>query len=366
MDLRKATFDRAKETECRLLDLYFSSNEVPVDLKEVSGAIVSLLPDDPLVIKLKENGIPVVRCGQFKHPLDHTQHSIIPDWELIGRMSATHFIERGYRNYAIVGNSPVANFKTLYDSFIEKVEGEGFNCQLFQFNTHVSMDDKVYRQMTKEFISWVKTVPKPLAIFTGHDIMACRLLLMCSAHGISVPEEVAFLCPNADDITCETTPIHVSSVRLGKKAQGRKAIDLLLKILDGKVKEITNLYCPPEKIIERKSSNYFSGASPVVEEAIRYIWENFRQPISVESIAKHVRVSRRKLEYDLKGFLHRTVGEELRRKRLEEAQYLLRTTDENIDEVAHMCGIGESVSLQRAFKKYYSITPSQYRQSQND
>ena len=137
---------------------------------------------------------------------------------------------------------------------------------------------------------------------------------------------------------------------------------LLEKVIEKKPKNIIKEFYSPEICVERRSTHFLSGMTPSVEKAVRFIWSDFREPISVDLIARKASVSRRKLELDFRKFLNRSVGEELRRKRLEEARYLLKTTEENIEEIAISCGMGEVSTLYKAFKKEFTITPRQFRE----
>jgi LacI family transcriptional regulator len=358
---RKGIIEMAREVEYDILDLYFTKGAIPIDLKQVAGAIVSLLPDHPTVLLLKKEGIPVVRLGQFLHPLDHTTHAVLPDWNLAGQLAATHLEERGFSNIAMVINKPILNLDPLYKSFVQNIETKNVPVGLFQFSSDKSSNDDSFEHMSSEFIDWVKTQPKPLALFTAHSIMACRLITICLSHDISIPEDLAIICVTSDDLVCESVPIHLSSVKLDSIKSAMMAMNYLIRIIEeGNIKPQT-LLCPPDRVIKRKSTDCLAGANPMIEMATRYIWDHFREALSVDDVARHVSVSRRKLELGFRKFLNRSIGEELRKKRLEDACYFLRTTSMKVDDIARFCGMGEAIALQRAMKKVHSMTPSQYR-----
>lgn len=63
----------------RLLDLELTRETIP-DNCSPAGAIVDLLPDHPLVLKLQDMGCPVVRAGRLPHPLDNQVPAVIHDF----------------------------------------------------------------------------------------------------------------------------------------------------------------------------------------------------------------------------------------------------------------------------------------------
>ena len=58
--------------------------------------------------------------------------------------------------------------------------------------------------------------------------------------------------------------------------------------------------------------------------------------------------------------------EYVNKKRVERAQRLLLTTNDNLDTIAGKVGLSNWTYLSRVFKKYVGITPGQYRKQQHD
>ena len=59
----------------------------------------------------------------------------------------------------------------------------------------------------------------------------------------------------------------------------------------------------------------------------------------------------------------RTPGAEIRRVKMERAQYYLRTTSLSITHIADLCGYNEHSKFCNFFKRETGLTPSQYRDS---
>jgi len=202
---------------------------------------------------------------------------------------------------------------------------------------------------------------KPVGILRGSDLMNAKLAAMCMASGLSIPNEIALLGYGNRHQICESAPITLSSLDPGDYEQGKMAVDALAQHLSGEGKANSTHLVPCKGVIERQSTQFVSTDDKTVAKAVEYIWKNFEKPITVDMVSEHLAVSRRKLERDFKKHLGCGISEEVRRKRLSSACELLRTSCMTIDEIAIKTGIGETVSLHRAFQKKYGMTPGEYR-----
>ena len=81
----------------------------------------------------------------------------------------------------------------------------------------------------------------------------------------------------------------------------------------------------------------------------------------MDDVAREVGVNRRTLERRFQGALGRSVREELRRRRLQVACELLRSTRDSIADIAPRVGYRSTQYLHRAFLAAYGMTPRAYR-----
>lgn len=96
------------------------------------------------------------------------------------------------------------------------------------------------------------------------------------------------------------------------------------------------------------------------ERIRQYLQENFRSPLSRESVAEEFRLH--------PGYLSRlftTRGENfstvLRTLRMEHAALLLRNTELLVDEIADQCGYQSTTFFTAVFRNHYGIPPGRYR-----
>jgi AraC-like DNA-binding protein len=102
---------------------------------------------------------------------------------------------------------------------------------------------------------------------------------------------------------------------------------------------------------------------PLVAEALRVIWNNSHQRVSVDMIAKQLGVTRRTLERHFKKHLGRTLLQELVACRIQRAKRLLRETHVPIKYVAHASGFSSLPNLCKVFRREVGTTPGTYREA---
>ncbi len=106
------------------------------------------------------------------------------------------------------------------------------------------------------------------------------------------------------------------------------------------------------------------SSSSFIEDAVRYVQNNYRNPICLEDIAKSCGVSKVHLSRKFKEKIGIGLNEYIAIYRLKNAKELLLTQDKmSICEVAFECGFNDSNYFSWLFKKTYGVTPSQYRKN---
>ena len=101
-----------------------------------------------------------------------------------------------------------------------------------------------------------------------------------------------------------------------------------------------------------------------LESAIELIYTNITNPkFSVEEAAKSIRVTRTHFERLFKEAYNVTPLEYIRNMRIERAKDLLRTSFNNVSEIAYQCGFSDLYYFSKVFKKVTGVSPSAYRRS---
>ena len=99
-------------------------------------------------------------------------------------------------------------------------------------------------------------------------------------------------------------------------------------------------------------------------ELLQKVWLNYREDISLTSLAKEMYLSRSAVSRLFKRYTGQDFPEYLRALRLRAVCSELIRTDKSITDIALDCGFSSSPVMNRTFKEVYGVTPGQYREEQ--
>ena len=106
-----------------------------------------------------------------------------------------------------------------------------------------------------------------------------------------------------------------------------------------------------------------SQYSVPVQKALLYMEENLSGELGLRALAEELNLA----PGYLSGLFHRetgrTITEHINQLRMKHALHLLKTTQLQVQNVAHLCGIPDANYFGKLFRKQYGVTPRQYRQS---
>ena len=102
-------------------------------------------------------------------------------------------------------------------------------------------------------------------------------------------------------------------------------------------------------------------SNSVVEQAKRYIQNNYRKDLSLESVSRKVDMSSYYFSKLFKDVAGMNFIEYVTKIRMEAAKKLLKDDTVSVKEVCLKCGYGDPNYFSRIFKKYVGITPSEFR-----
>jgi len=284
------------------------------------------------------------------------------DHRQIGRLAALHLRERGFRNFGFVGHP---------HHFYSTEREAGFRQALTRERQFVAYyhehPARSYRQrarlmvLSPELQSWLRALPKPAGVFACHDVWGLQVVEACRLTGLRVPDDVAVVGVDNDDLLCELARPSLSSIVVPAERIGFEAAAMLDRNLNGGRPRRTPLLIPPAGVVTRQSSDVLAGGDPEVTAAVRFIRANGHLPLSVEDVLRAVPVSRRSLERRFRATLERGLGEEIRRAHLDRAKELLATTVLTVAEVAEHAGFANVHYLSRVFREITGQTPTAFR-----
>ena len=320
--------------------------------------IIARIETDEIARSVTRTHLPVVDVSAARHvpkiPWVET------DDRAIARLSGEHLIERGFRHLAYCGD---ATFKwsQLRLKYFEEFVSEA-NLK-FHFHESIPRLSKQY-SWTRErqgLSKWISRLPKPIGIMACYDIKAQQLLDVCRERDIAVPEQVAILGVDNDQVLCNLSDPPLTSVICNTRRTGYEAASLLDRMMSGEEVGPESILVEPLGIETRQSTDILAIDDPVVADAVRFIRENASAGINVADVLRVVPWSRRVLESRFKKTLGRTPHEEITRLRLDRVKRLLIDTDLTLATIARRVGFQHEEYLSVMFKKQTGFPPSQYR-----
>lgn len=104
-------------------------------------------------------------------------------------------------------------------------------------------------------------------------------------------------------------------------------------------------------------------AHSYIRKAIRYLETNYAEPLSIPQIASHTGVSAIYLNRIFKLSTGKTLSEYLNEYRTAQSLPMLSDTSDTIQHISERVGYNDVRSYIRFFKKFYGMTPSEYRKN---
>ena len=283
------------------------------------------------------------------------------DSEAVGKMAAEYFIDRGYYRFAVVGEIDECNWSRLRTrSYSERLAEAGFACHVY---AQPKIQESNWGVEQKRLSGWLRSLPKPIALFTTTDARGRQVLDACLTVDIQVPEEIAVLGVDNDEFICEIAYPPLSSIAMNTEQQAYEAAEMLDLMMRRKIKKGKIIFNEPLSVVTRKSSAIFHATDASVAKALKFIAENIGSRISVPEVVEATSTSRRVLEKIFRQELRRSIHEEIQRVRLQKVQLLLLQTRMSLAQIAEACGFDNENYMQKVFRKKFEMTINQYRKS---
>lgn len=340
---------------------------------EGDGIITSLTDRQELTDFVLSAGTHVVDLNMVR--ADIPLPRVVGNHEAIGRLAAMHLLERGFEHfawYAVHENRTALERRT---GFLRALNDEGMdlshctNLIWAQGKGKPSADadaltaDRDWTQRRDWIIKALGPLEKPLAVFAYNDYQASHLINACLHAGIQIPEEVAVVGVDNDELVCDCLPVPLSSVKHDLETRGYQGAALLDQRMKGDLDAPIPdpIRIDPSGVITRKSSDILALPDPQVSKALRHIWNHFHEPLSIGEIVAATEVSRRTLEKAFRQHLKRSILDEVQRVRLQRVKELLAHTDFSMRQIATQAGFASPQYLHQVFRKELGTTPGEYR-----
>lgn len=339
------------------LSLY--TDEAPaVALSGEPDGVVAMIRTPAAAAELAAWGGPVVDTGADLK--EHPFARVLLDSERIGRRAADHLLCLENRHFAFLGDRSKLAGERVRRGFVERLDEAAHTCE----DAPAGAFDDPYGEgpgARAAAAAWLARLPRPVAVFAAHDALAHRLVEVCSAEGLRVPQDVAVLGVLNDDFLCLTSRPQISSIAVPLAEVGYEAARALDAMMTRGEARRRVVLPSPSAVVVRRSTDAEAVADPELVVAMRYIRDHAREAIGVDDIAGASGLSRSVLERRFRAALGRGPLAELIRVRLETAQRLLQQSALSVKEIAREAGFHDARHLSVTFRAKVGMAPVEYR-----
>ncbi|HEY1790910.1 MAG TPA: DNA-binding transcriptional regulator [Verrucomicrobiae bacterium] len=290
------------------------------------------------------------------------------DNRMVAHLVAEHLMGKYGQHYAFCGFVG-ANYSDKRSQFFrERLEQVGITCSIYEppevlRDLHALEFEKRSLPFQDHLDHWLRSLPKPVSIMACNDIRGQQVVSACRRLNLAIPEVVAVIGVDNDEIFCELSDPQLSSVALNTLRIGYEAANILDRMMSGMKPPAQPILIPPLGIISRRSSDVLSTDNPQMATGVRFLREHFFHSIGIKEVARVAGMSRRKFERMFADQFSRSPKAEILRLRLEYAKKLLAETNWTLDEVADKAGFNSAAYLHAVFIKKCQMTPREFRKS---
>ena len=332
----------------------------PPHMLQVTGIIGAIFPG--VFQQIKSLNLPMVNVSN-RDPVPGVPRVGVQD-DVIGNLAAEHFIERGFRNFAMAEIKGHAYSIARAVGYRKRLEQEGHSVH---FAPLPKREQRPRRHAWSrdpdedDMADWLVELPKPVGVFTANDLRGYRIISLCQQLGLRVPEQVAVLGVDNDDIyVCGANP-PLSSIDVPGMDIGHQAAALLLRMLNGETPPAEPILLPPGRVMTRQSTDIVAVSDPDLCTALAWLRENAHRPINIDDLVEHMALSRTWIEKRFRDLLGRSPARELLRVRVAMARTLLLDTQMSLNAIALRAGFGSTHRLIATFRREVGKTPGDFR-----
>ena len=208
---------------------------------------------------------------------------------------------------------------------------------------------------------WLRSLPKPIGLMACNDDRGQHVIEACKLAGLRVPDEVAVIGADNDELVCELSDPPMSSVAVNFERAGYDSAELLAKLMAGRRSVSKAIVVSPTHVVARQSTNILAIEDAHVAKSLRFIRLHGREAIQVTDVVTASGLSRRVLEKRFRKLLGRSVLIEIRRVRVAQICRLLAETNLSVSQIADSLGYTSIEHIARYFRSEMKMSPLAYR-----
>src|SRR5688500_16169926 len=229
------------------------------------GIIAQPHQDKKLLKQLTDSGLP---CISLSGPPGFSGlPAVRVNQEAVPKLALGHFRQRGFIRFAYCGRPSERFGPRTGETFKLMAEEAGFTCDSFE-PAYDDVAETPHR--LAPMADWLRTLKKPTALLAGNDAKAREVLDACRLAGLHVPEDIAVLGVNDDELICELANPPLSSVIHNARRVGYEAAAMLNRLMQGQ-KVTGDVVVDPRGVHSRQSTDLLASEDPEIATLVRFI-----------------------------------------------------------------------------------------------
>ena len=348
--------------------------------------VLVMLRDDPVLVRfvrsLVRRGIPVVDLSAFRPDIPLPR--VVGDNLAIGRLAAEHFLAHNFTHAAFFASRRTPVHDQRYRGFCDGFAGRDA--------------PPFWNRAT--LAKGLAAAKRPLGVFCYSDYDATLALNACLSHGLKVPDDVAILGVDNNEIICENQTVPLSSVLHDHEEVGYRGAELLNRLMGTKgtgkrlsnsvpsrpprpalasgttvttpvaeaatvrsmgLLQPINILVPPQRVVQRQSTDVTATDDPIIRLALDYIDAHMGTSFGLAQIADALGMPAYRLSELFRTAFGRSVGKEIIRQKIALARKLLEETEKPVKEIASETGFCNIAYFVNTFRRETGETPRRYR-----
>ena len=305
-----------------------------------------------LIEDLNEPSSPLERRNATTLVVDHFEE---------GRKAAEYFLERHFTHFAWVGPTRRAAWADRRkDGYAATLSAHRHRVHAYPPVTGEARDN--FAVEITRLSKWLANLPRPCAVFVCRDARARQVISAAAEAGLPMPESLAVLGVDNDEMTDTTVVPALSSIDTSDRVigytAGRILNELMLKRARGRVIRTHHPH-----IITRRSTDSDAIDDVLVRETLDYARKHLSEDLSAAALAQRANLPTHALQRRAEQALGITLGREIQRIRLAAALTRLTGSDKSVDTIARECGFVSTSYLSQRMKEAYGTTPLRFRRA---
>jgi LacI family transcriptional regulator len=198
---------------------------------------------------------------------------------------------------------------------------------------------------------------------TSNDVRGQQVLDACKRVNLAVPEEVAVLGVDNDEILCKLCHPPLSSIAPNAELVGYEAAAMLDRLMAGAPTPKSRSLIEPKGVITRQSTDILAIDDSEVAAVVRFIREQSCRGCSMNEVMRYTRLSRSLLERRFRRSLGHSPQAEIRAIQIKRVKEMLSGSDLSLADIANIAGYRHPEYMSVVFKRETGHTPGEYRKA---